>query len=80
MGGKCALKVNQNIVYTCFIDFRHVSRAVINALANIADNIQGEAQMNELLGRLLEMFVQLGLEGKRASDKTPGEYKNKYLT
>lgn len=52
--------------------YHHVSDAVVNALGNIAANISGELDMLDLLGKLLELFVQIGLEGERSYDNTLG--------
>jgi len=54
-------------------EYSHVSGAIINALANVAanmiDSTENGARMADLLVKLLELFVNLGLEGKRTLDK-----------
>ena len=50
--------------------FRQASHAVINALANVAANIQGSLELINLLTSILELFVQLGLRAKDASEKS----------
>ncbi|CAF4219354.1 unnamed protein product [Rotaria socialis] len=52
------------------IKYKQASNAVINALANVAANIQGTVELMNLLTSILELFVQLGLRAKDASEKS----------
>jgi phosphatidylinositol 4-kinase len=56
------------ILYT-FYSYRHCSKSVINALEQIAARLERRDLLQDLLVRLLELFVQMGLESKRASQK-----------
>lgn len=55
--------------------YNNMSDAVINALRNIAANIEGESDMLDLLIKLLELFVQVGLEGERVHATTSAHLK-----
>ncbi|QQP57675.1 Uncharacterized protein FKW44_002743, partial [Caligus rogercresseyi] len=50
--------------------YQRCSGAVINALGNIAANIQGSLLLNDFLIRMMELYVNIGLEVKKLSDKT----------
>ncbi|CAF4139791.1 unnamed protein product [Rotaria sp. Silwood2] len=52
------------------VKYKQASNAVINALANVAANIQGTVELMNLLTSILELFVQLGLRAKDASEKS----------
>ncbi|KAK0421370.1 hypothetical protein QR680_015203 [Steinernema hermaphroditum] len=49
--------------------YSHVSLAVDTALARMAAQVDDESAKMTLLCRLVELFVQLGLEGKRVGEK-----------
>ncbi|CAJ0959757.1 unnamed protein product, partial [Mesorhabditis belari] len=49
--------------------YSRVSLAVDNALMRMAETIEDDDDKQALLIRLLELFVQLGLEGKRVGEK-----------
>lgn len=55
--------------------FNNLTDSVIKALSNIATNINGEAEMLDLLIKLLELFVQVGLESERIHSNSSTHFK-----
>lgn len=52
-----------------------MANKIIEALGYMAENIQGDREMYDFLIRILELFVQLGLEAKHHSIKTANALK-----
>ncbi|VDN40496.1 unnamed protein product [Gongylonema pulchrum] len=50
--------------------YAHLSLAVDNAMAKMAENVRDDEDKMTLLYRLLELFVQLGHEGRKAGEKS----------
>lgn len=55
--------------------YRAVSSKIIDAFSSIAENMQGEGDLTDFLIRLLELFMQLGLDAKQHSVKTANALK-----
>lgn len=60
--------------------YRSVSSKIIDAFTSIAENMQGEKDLMDFLIRLLELFVQLGLDAKQHSVKTSNALKVIHLS
>lgn len=55
--------------------YRNVSSKIIDAFTSIAENMQGDGDLMDFLIRILELFVQLGLDAKQHSVKTSNALK-----
>ena len=64
------LQKKNKLKYVLF-DFRHIASTVIKVLEKVADNINGEVEMNDLLVKLLELFCQIGVKIKELMEKLP---------
>ncbi|GAV03452.1 hypothetical protein RvY_13872-2 [Ramazzottius varieornatus] len=51
-------------------DYRHVALAVIRGLKSIAEGLQNPDDLLDFLNKMLELFIQLGLESKKANEKS----------
>ena len=51
-------------------DYRHVALAVIRGLKTIAEGLENPDDILDFLNKMLELFIQLGLESKKANEKS----------
>ena len=63
------------IIYTSFSSScSHVFQHVMDALVHVAEHLEGEELRSEFLQRVLQSFIQQGIEGKRASERKEALY------
>lgn len=52
-----------------FLFFSHIFLPVMDALVHVASHLKGKEQQLDFLQRVLQSFIQQGIEGKKASER-----------
>lgn len=57
------------IVYVLCVFFSHIYQPVVDSLVHVATHLKDKQQRYELLDMSLQLFVQQGIEARRASER-----------
>ena len=56
-------------IFNVFSILSHIFLPVMDALVHVASHLKGKEQQLDFLQRVLQSFIQQGIEGKKASER-----------